>query len=63
MPPTAQALKRLLDDLRLETPVIAVHDAPPSPEFEPLVHSSGRACCFAYYGRWWKELLESRKRR
>jgi hypothetical protein len=70
MPPTEQAVMRLLQDLRLETPVVAVYDAAPSPEFEPLVRSvsffadpdrlSALLTLSAF--RWWKELLESRKK-
>jgi hypothetical protein len=52
MPPTAAAIDRLRDRLRLETPLIAVNDAEPGPTFEPLVEAKGRTCCFAYYGKW-----------
>ena len=47
MPPTDEAVERLMQDLRLETSLVAVYDAAPSAEFEPLVRASGRACCFA----------------
>lgn len=49
-----QSIKRLTDALRLDTPIIAIYDADPSPDFEPLVQAKGRACCFAYYQRWLK---------
>jgi hypothetical protein len=49
-----QLIERLNKALRLETPIIALYDTDPTPGFEPLVHSKGRACCFAYYQRWLK---------
>jgi hypothetical protein len=52
MPPTQSAIDRLAGALRLETPLIAVYDALPAPEFEPLIDVKGRTCCFAYYQRW-----------
>jgi len=52
MPITQQAVERLLEKLRLTTPVIAVYDAEPGPAFEPMVRSAGGACCFAYYHKW-----------
>jgi hypothetical protein len=50
--PTDAAIGRLLDRLRLTTPLIAVYDAPPSEAFAPLVQAVGTTCCFAYYRRW-----------
>ena len=52
MPPTEAAIDRLKSALRLETPLIAVYDSAPTPEFEPTVKATGRTCCFAYYKRW-----------
>jgi hypothetical protein len=52
MAPTQQAVDRLMQALRLETPIVALYDAAPGKGFEPLVEAQGRACCFAYYGRW-----------
>jgi hypothetical protein len=52
MPPTQAAIDRLTKCLRLSTPLIAIFDCPPSPEFEPLVRARGRACLFAFYDRW-----------
>ncbi|MDX9722240.1 MAG: DUF169 domain-containing protein [Myxococcota bacterium] len=52
--PNGQEFARLLQALRLETPVIALYDCDASPAFEPIVHARGRACCFAYYERWCK---------
>lgn len=54
MKPHAAAVQRLTDALRLKTPIVAVYDAAPGPQFEPLVEAKGRACCFAYYGQWLK---------
>jgi hypothetical protein len=54
MPPTEQAITRLTEALRLDTPIIGLYDADPSSDFEPMVHAKGRACCFAYYPRWLK---------
>ncbi len=45
-------IERLMKALRLETPIIALYDTDPSPDFEPMVEAKGRACCFAYYERW-----------
>lgn len=47
-------IKRLTDALRLDTPIIALYDSEPSPDFDPMVEAKGRACCFAYYDRWMK---------
>jgi hypothetical protein len=52
--PTAEQVRRLLDALQLETPLVAIYDADPSAAFEPIVRAKGRACCFAYYPRWLK---------
>lgn len=52
MPPTNDAIDRLMAQLRLETPLIALYDAAPGEAFEPLIEAQGRACCFAYYDRW-----------
>ena len=52
MPPTNDAIDRLMAQLRLETPLIALYDAAPDEAFEPLIEAQGRACCFAYYDRW-----------
>lgn len=49
-----QSIDRLIQALRLETPIIAIYDTPPSSEFEPMVKAKGRACCFAFYPRWLK---------
>ncbi|MBN2493257.1 MAG: DUF169 domain-containing protein [Deltaproteobacteria bacterium] len=54
MPPAQESINRLLADLRLDTPIIAVSDAEPGPLYEPLVHARGGTCCFAYYERWLK---------
>jgi hypothetical protein len=54
MPPTAASINRLLERLRLKTPVIAVYDAAPDKDFEPTVYAKGHACVFAYYPRWLK---------
>jgi hypothetical protein len=47
-----QRIEILTKALRLETPIIAIYDSDPSPDFEPLVQAKGRACCFAYYQKW-----------
>jgi hypothetical protein len=47
-----QRIEKLTKALRLETPIIAIYDTEPSPDFEPLVEAKGRACCFAYYRKW-----------
>lgn len=52
MPPTSQGLDRLRNALRLATPIVALYDCEPAADFEPLVEARGRACCFAYFGRW-----------
>lgn len=52
MPPTTEQIDRLKEKLRLDSPVIAVYDCAPDDSFEPLVRSTGRACCFAYYRQW-----------
>jgi hypothetical protein len=52
MPPTQDAVNRLTEALRLDTPLIAVYDCAPSDDFAPIVEAKGRVCCFAYYGRW-----------
>jgi len=52
MPPTTQAIDRLMKQLRLDTPLIAVYDAAPGEAFEPLVEAKGSTCCFAYYKQW-----------
>ena len=49
-----QKIRRLTNALRLETPIIALYDTGPSPDFEPMVQAKGRGCCFAYYSRWLK---------
>lgn len=54
MPPTEQAVTRLTDALRLDTPIVGLYDTDPSDDFEPIIHAKGRACCFAYYPRWLK---------
>ena len=40
--------------LGLRTPIVALYDAAPGKAFEPIESAGGRACCFAYYGRWAK---------
>jgi hypothetical protein len=52
MPPTSEAIERLMKQLRLETPLIAVYDAAPGKAFEPMIEAKGRTCCFAYYKQW-----------
>jgi hypothetical protein len=52
MPPTQESIDRLVDKLRLTTPIIAVYDSEPSETFEPVVEATGRTCCFAYLKRW-----------
>jgi hypothetical protein len=54
MAPTTEQVDRILAKLRLTTPLVAVYDAPPGPDFEPLVRAKGRTCCFAYWPRWRK---------
>ena len=46
------SVDRLVEKLRLKTPIIALYDSEPSDEFAPMVESSGRACCFAYFKSW-----------
>ncbi len=55
MKPDMEKAARLMRALRLETPLVALYDCPPGPGFEPMLQASGRACCFAYYGRWQEE--------
>ncbi|PIE66238.1 MAG: hypothetical protein CSA24_00570 [Deltaproteobacteria bacterium] len=52
MTPTSKAVTRLREALRLETPLLALYDATPTEEFEPLVRLRGSSCCFSYYTRW-----------
>ncbi|MBN1163435.1 MAG: DUF169 domain-containing protein [Candidatus Krumholzibacteriota bacterium] len=54
MSPPAASVERLRKALRLDTPLIALYDCPPSEDFGKLVRASGRSCCFAYYKRWLK---------
>ncbi|MBI5487162.1 MAG: DUF169 domain-containing protein [Deltaproteobacteria bacterium] len=54
MAPTTEQVERIRGKLRLDTPLIAVYDAAPGPDFEPLVRATARACCFAYWPRWVK---------
>ena len=54
MSPKEESVDRLVGKLRLDTPIIALYDSAPSDEFAPMVESSGRTCCFAYYKRWLK---------
>jgi hypothetical protein len=54
MPPERASVERLIEKLRIDTPIIALYDSEPSGAFEPLVKASGRTCCFAYYKRWLK---------
>jgi len=54
VPPTDESIQRLMEKLRLSTQPIAVYDAAPDSDFEPLVKAAGSACCFAYYPRWLK---------
>ena len=50
--PDGAAVARLMDRLRLTTPLIAVYDVSASDAFAPLVEATGTTCCFAYYQRW-----------
>jgi hypothetical protein len=50
--PTESAVGRLRSHLRLTTPLIALYDTVPSPEFEPLVHPKDTDCCFSYFEHW-----------
>jgi len=52
--PTLSQFERLIQALHLETPVVALYDCAAGDAFAPLVSVKGRACCFAYYGRWVK---------
>lgn len=52
MTPSTEAITRLCDVLRLETPIVALYDCGPWPGLSALVETRGRACCFAYYARW-----------
>jgi hypothetical protein len=52
MQPTNEKVKRLMDALRLDTPILAVYDSEITDEFEPVVRASGSTCCFAYYKQW-----------
>ncbi len=54
MKPSRTSIDRLVSKLRLETPLIAVYDSPPTADFEPMTEASGRTCCFAYYKSWLK---------
>jgi hypothetical protein len=51
-PPTERAIERLRGYLRLTSPIIALYDSPPAPEFEPIVEPKETDCCFSYYPRW-----------
>lgn len=44
--PTEPAIERLRSHLRLTTPLIALYDTVPSPDFEPLVYPKDTDCCF-----------------
>ncbi len=50
--PTEQAIERLRGYLRLTTPIIALYDSAPTPDFEPVVEPRETDCCFSYYPRW-----------
>lgn len=52
MAPTQEAIDRLMERLRLDTPLIAIYDSAPGREFEPLVEAKGGNCCFVYWPRW-----------
>lgn len=52
MAPNQKAVDRLVQALRLTTPILALYDDEPGPAFEPMVEAAGRACCFAYYRPW-----------
>ncbi len=52
MAPKQSSADRLIEKLRLKTPIIALYDSEPSEDFEPLIESKGRTCCFAYYKHW-----------
>ena len=54
MPPAQSSINRLVEKLRLSTPIIAIYDTEPSEIFEPIVKATGRTCCFAYLKRWLK---------
>ena len=52
MAPTSEAIDRMMKQLRLDTPLLAVYDAAPGEAFGPLIEAKGRTCCFAYYTQW-----------
>lgn len=54
MTPKKTEIDRLMEKLRLETPIVAVYDSPPDETFEPMVGAMGSACCFAYFPNWLK---------
>jgi hypothetical protein len=54
MKPTAKAIERLREKLRLETPLIGVYDSAPDPSFGPMIEAKGRTCRFAFYQHWLK---------
>jgi hypothetical protein len=49
---TPEAIERLCLHLRLSAPIVALYDAPPGPQFDPIVEPDETTCCFAYYERW-----------
>ena len=49
--PTEDRVERLRRAFHLDTPIIALYDAPAA-DFAPRIQARGRACCFAYYERW-----------
>ena len=50
--PTDETIARLREHLHLTTPLIALYDAVPSADFEPLVHPKDTDCCFSYFAHW-----------
>jgi hypothetical protein len=50
--PTEESIARLRSTLHLSTPLIALYDTAPSPDFEPLVEPKDTDCCFSYFARW-----------
>jgi hypothetical protein len=50
--PTAEAIERLRQHLRVTAPILALYDCAPSPAFEPLVEPKDTDCCFSFFGRW-----------
>lgn len=54
MRPTEGMITRLMNALRLDTPIIAVYDSEPSNDDETIVGATGTTCCFAYYKQWLK---------